>query len=108
MWSFQVSMSCRVAFSQLMQDKFGETALITASTYGHIDVAELLLARGAVVNYQRKVRVLYVDGPHGVAQNGVLSLEQLRWGAFCIAMWLVITVYGSLMHGEWSAKFRPT
>ena len=80
MWSFQVSMSCRVAFSQLMQDKFGETALITASAYGHIDVAELLLARGTVVDYQRKVRVLYIDGPHGVAQNGVLSLEQLRWG----------------------------
>ena len=108
MWSFQVSMYCRVAFSQLMQDKFGAMALIIASQEGHIDVAELLLTRGAVVNYQRKVRVLYVDGPHGVAQNGVLSLEQLRWGAFCIAMWLVITVYGSLMHGEWSAKFRPT
>ena len=79
MWSFQVSMSCRVAFSQLMQDKFGATALIIASQEGHIDVAELLLARRAVVNYQRKVRVLYVDGPHGVAQNGVLSLEQLTW-----------------------------
>ena len=108
MWSFQISMSCGVALSQLMQDEYGNTALISASINGHIDVAELLLARGAVVNYQRKVRVLYIDGPHGVAQNGVLSLEQLRWGAFCIAMWLVITVYGSLMHGEWSAKFRPT
>ena len=63
-----------------MQDELGESALMTASTNGHIDVAELLLARGAVVNYQRKVRVLYIDGPHGVAQNGVLSLEQLRWG----------------------------
>ena len=63
-----------------MQDEFGESALMTASVNGHIDVAELLLAREAVVNYQRKVRVLYIDGPHGVAQNGVLSLEQLRWG----------------------------
>ena len=65
-----------------MQTKFGSTALIAASHEGHIDVAELLLARGAVVNYQRKVRVLYIDGPHGVAQNGGLSLEQLKWGHF--------------------------
>ena len=63
-----------------MQDEYGNTALMAASINGHIDVAELLLARGAVVNYQRKVRVLYIDGPHGAAQNGVLSLEQLRWG----------------------------
>ena len=45
------------------------------------------------------------------AQNGVLSLEHLRWpasqpaswvgGAFCVAMWMLMgAVYGSLMHGE--------
>ena len=66
-----------------MQNKFGETALITASNNGHLETAKLLIQRGAVVNYQKKVRVLYVDGPHGVAQNGVLSLEQLRWGILC-------------------------
>ena len=80
MWSFQVSMSCGVALSQLMQEKFGATALITASDRGHIEVIKILLARGAVINYPQKVRVLCVDGQHGVAQNGVLSLEQLRWG----------------------------
>ena len=73
-------MSCGIALSQLMQDKFGATALTAASASGDIDVVKLLLARGAVINHQNKVRVLYVDGPHGVARKGVISLDQLRWG----------------------------
>ena len=57
------------------------------------------------------------------AQNGVLSLEQLKWPAsqpagwvcrtFCVAMWMLMgAVYGSLMHGECRLsardKFTPT
>ena len=48
---------CCVALSQLMQNKFGNTALIKASANGHLETAKLLVHRGAVVNYQRKVRL---------------------------------------------------
>ena len=50
-----------VALSQLMQDKFGETALIAASTKGHMKCATILMNHKADVNYQRKVRLLYVE-----------------------------------------------
>ena len=51
-----------VDLSQLMQDKeFGETALIAASGQGHIKCATILLNHRANVNYQRKVRLLYVE-----------------------------------------------
>ena len=57
---------CSLAFSNLMQNKLGETALMTASAYGHLETAKLLLERGALVNFQRKVRVLYhVAGKFG-------------------------------------------
>ena len=58
-----------------MQDELGRTALFASSQEGHFDVTSLLLQHGAVVNYQDEVRLLYVHGQHGVAQNGVLSLE---------------------------------
>ena len=51
-----------VALSKLMQSKFGETALITASYYGHLECATVLLKYRADVNYQRKVRPLRVHG----------------------------------------------
>ena len=47
-----------VALSQLMQDKFGDTALIIASQHGHIKCATVLLNHQANVNYRRKVRLL--------------------------------------------------
>ena len=50
-----------VASSQLMQDKFGETALIGAATAGHIECVTVLLKHRADVNYQRKVRLLFVE-----------------------------------------------
>ena len=50
-----------IALSQLMQDKFGETALIAASGEGHIKCATVLLNHTADINYQRKVRLLYVE-----------------------------------------------
>ena len=43
-----------------MQDKFGDTALIIASGEGHIECATILLNHKADVNYQRKVRLLYI------------------------------------------------
>ena len=49
---------CYVALSQLMQNKFGEMALITASGSGHLETAKLLIQQGALVNYQRKVSVV--------------------------------------------------
>ena len=44
-----------------MQNKFGDTALCIASHHGHIKCAIALLKHGADVNYQRKVRLLYVE-----------------------------------------------
>ena len=48
-----------------MQDDLGQTAIIAAVGNGHLDVSTLLLEHGAVVNYQDKVRLLYVHGQHG-------------------------------------------
>ena len=77
-----------VALSQLMQNERGETALIASSGGGYFETATLLLQYGAVVNYQNKVRLLFIimSMVHhdGMAQNGVLSLEQ---GGFCISAW---------------------
>ena len=53
-----------VALSKLMQDEVGDTALISASQEGHINCATVLLKHKANVNYQRKVRLLYVHGQH--------------------------------------------
>ena len=53
------SLTC-VVLSQLMQDEFGETALIAASREGHLTTAALLLDHGADVNKQNKVRLLFV------------------------------------------------
>ena len=64
---------------------------MAASKRGHLETTKLLLRRGALVNYQSKVRVLYVYGAH--AQNGVLSLGGREGGAFCVAMCMVITLY---------------
>ena len=49
-----------VVLSQLMQNEFGNTALIAAVEQGHISTAALLLDHGADVNKQNKVRLLFV------------------------------------------------
>ena len=41
-----------------MQNDLGGTALIAACQEGHIDVAGLLIKRGAAIDYQDKVRWL--------------------------------------------------
>ena len=41
-----------------MQDEDGDRAFIIASQEGHLETVKLLLHRGALVNSQRKVRVL--------------------------------------------------
>ena len=49
-----------VALFHLMQDgKYGETALMAASSQGHIECATVLLKHRADVNYRNKVRWLY-------------------------------------------------
>ena len=53
----------------------GDTPLIQACAYGHLQLTILLIKHGAVIDYVNQVRLLYVHGGHGVAQNGVLSLE---------------------------------
>ena len=53
----------------------GDTPLILACVTGQLKLAVLLIQHGAVIDYVNKVRLLYVHGGHGVAQNGVLSLE---------------------------------
>ena len=61
-----------IALSKTIQDEFGSTALMTASQQGHINCATVLLKHKANVNYQIKVRLLYVHGQHGwVSKNGV-------------------------------------
>ena len=53
------------------------TALHAACEHGHMDVASILLQRGAVVNSRDKVRLLYVFVVTMVCHrmHGVLSLE---------------------------------
>ena len=41
-----------------MQDDLGFTALGIACQEGHVDVAGLLIKRGAAIDYQNKVRLL--------------------------------------------------
>ena len=53
------SLAC-VVLSQLMQNEFGETSLITAIGHGHLGTASLLLDLGANVNKQNKVRLMFV------------------------------------------------
>ena len=42
----------------IIQDDFGDTALVTAVDKGHFHVAEILVKNGADVNYRNKVRAL--------------------------------------------------
>ena len=58
----------------LTQDR-GDTPLIQACSNGRLQLAVLLIEHGAVIDYVNQVRLLYVHGGHGEAQNGVLSLE---------------------------------
>ena len=53
----------------------GDTPLIQACVAGRLQLVILLIEHGAVIDYVNQVRLLYVHGGHGVAQNGVLSLE---------------------------------
>ena len=57
-----------------MQDENGETALIQACDKGHVNITTELLQHGAVVNYQDKVRLLYVHGQHGMWLRMVCSV----------------------------------
>ena len=41
-----------------MQDDLGFTALVISCEEGHVDVARLLIERGAVIDYQNKVRAV--------------------------------------------------
>ena len=41
-----------------MQDDLGFTALGIASQEDHVDVAQLLIERGAAIDYQNKVRAV--------------------------------------------------
>ena len=43
-----------------MQNELGESPLIIASCYGHVATCRLLIEHGATVDYQNKVRLLYV------------------------------------------------
>ena len=53
------SLTC-VVLSQLMQDKLGETALISAIGHSDHGTASLLLDLGANVNQKNKVRLMFV------------------------------------------------
>ena len=53
----------------------GDTPLIQACGHGRLQLAVLLIEYGAVMDYVNQVRLLYVHCGHGVAQNGVFSLE---------------------------------
>ena len=49
---------CRFCLPYLVQDDFGDTALLAAVNEGHLHVAEILVKNGADVNYRNKVRAL--------------------------------------------------
>ena len=57
--TIQIVILCITALSHLMQNKFEDTALIAASSQGHIECATVLLKHSADINYQNKVRLLY-------------------------------------------------
>ena len=42
-----------------MQNDIGDSPLITASGHGHVALCKLLIERGATVDNQTKVRLLY-------------------------------------------------
>ena len=42
----------------IIQNDFGETALVAAVRQGHLHIAEILVENGADVNYRYKVRAL--------------------------------------------------
>ena len=42
-----------------MQNEYGNTALLGACGEGHVTTAALLIEKGATVDYQNKVRLLY-------------------------------------------------
>ena len=46
---------CVLYYSLLIQEEFSESALNTACGHGHVDVASLLIRRGADINYKTKV-----------------------------------------------------
>ena len=43
----------------MQDDNIGESPLITASIHGHTALCKLLIERGAMVDNQSKVRLLY-------------------------------------------------
>ena len=45
-----------LSFPSHCQDEFGETALIATCGHDHVDVAGVLISRGAVVNFKSKVQ----------------------------------------------------
>ena len=58
--SFHAHLLICVALSQLVQNERGETALFIVSPHGHLETATLLLQYGAVVNFQNKVRLVFI------------------------------------------------
>ena len=66
-----------------MQNKFGDTALMAASSRGHLECATVLLKYKADVNHQNKVRLFYVYDQHYAAQmvfySGNLGLAPLNF-----------------------------
>ena len=58
---YTCSLACvYVLLSQLMQNKFGETALIAAIGRNHLGTVSLLLDHGANANKENKVRLMFV------------------------------------------------
>ena len=65
--------SCCIISSHDMQDGiFGDTALLSASSQGHIKCATVLLKHGADINYGNKVRLLYTCRVNMVQYYNVL------------------------------------
>ena len=50
-----------IVFHCLVQNEFGDTALVTAVNKGHLHVAEILVKNGADVNFRNKVRALILE-----------------------------------------------
>ena len=63
-----------------MQDEYGNTALIGASFDGYLETTKLLVHRGAVVNFQRKVRLYSLEfGEESNLVVAVVCLKTAKW-----------------------------
>jgi ankyrin repeat protein len=61
-----------------MQDKDRDIALIAAAQEGHIECVTILLKHNTDINYQRKVRLLFVEKAWGRSRIAAPAAEYVH------------------------------